>query len=56
VTALTTTKGAVNYADLYITLRATVHKIRPEQSPQLEPLGNFNLYTRFLNGVARNGL
>ena len=52
VTALTTTKGAVNYADLYIALRATVHKIRPEQSPQLEPLGNFNLYTRFLNGVA----
>lgn len=52
VTALTTSKGAVNYADLYIKLRATVQKIRPEQSPQLEPLGNFNLYTCFLNGVA----
>ena len=52
ITTLTTTKGPLNYADLYIKLRATVQNIRREQSPQLESLGNFNPYTRVLNGTA----
>jgi len=52
ITALTNAKGPLNYADLFIQTRAAVRKLRSNQSPQFEPLGNFNPYTRFLNGVA----
>lgn len=51
ITALSNAKGPLNYADLFIKTRAAVQKNKPNQLPQCEPLGNFNPYTRFLNGA-----
>lgn len=52
ISALTNATGPLNYADLFIKTRSAVQKIRTDQLPQFEPLGNFNPYTRFLNGAA----
>lgn len=49
--ALSTTKGPINYVDLFIKTRAVIQKKHHNQSPQCEPLGNFNPYTRFLDGT-----
>lgn len=52
ITALTNATDPLNYADLFINTRSAVQKIRTDQLPQFEPLGNFNPYTRFLDGAA----
>ena len=52
IKALTNVTEPLNYADLFIKTRSAVQKIRTDQLPQFEPLGNFNPYTRFLDGAA----
>ena len=45
--------GNLNYSDLFIRTRIAVQKIRKqEQTPQFETLGEFNPYTRCLDGSA----
>ena len=52
VQALTSIKAPFNYTDVFIKTRAIVQKTNHNQSPQCEPLGNFNPYTRFLDGAS----
>ena len=49
--ALEASHGEINYADLYSRSRSFVQKIRKhEQTPKFETLGDFNPFTRFLDG------
>ena len=51
VATLHKTQGKINYADLYTRTRATVQKVRPrDQTPQFNIIGNFDPFTRFLEG------
>lgn len=56
VEALKGAQGNINYADLFVRTRSTVQKIVKkfgrEQMPQFETIGNFDPYTRFLDGAA----
>jgi len=52
ITALKSAKGQLNYADLFVKTRASVQQLRENQTPQFEPIGNFDPYTRFLDGTA----
>lgn len=52
VKALKGAKGQINYADLFVKTRASVQQMRKNQLPQFEPIGNFDPYTRFLDGSA----
>ena len=51
VNALKIAKGQLNYADLFVKTRASVQQLRENQTPQFEPIGNFDPYTRFLDGT-----
>lgn len=51
IEALEETGGEINYADLFSKTQSSVYKIRKEQNPQFEPVGNFYPYTRFLDGT-----
>lgn len=50
IEALEETGGEISYADLFGKAHASVYKIRKEQNPQFEPVGNFYPYTKFLDG------
>ncbi len=50
VTALKSSGGQINYADLFIRTRASVKHIRDNQTPDFSSIENFNPYTRFLAG------
>jgi hypothetical protein len=50
VKALKSSSGQINYADLFIRTRASVHQIRKNQTPYFSSLNNFNPYTLFLVG------
>lgn len=52
ITTLEQAKGELNYADLFVRTRATSRKLRREQTPQFETIGNFDPFTRFLDGTA----
>lgn len=52
INALKSSKGQLNYADLFVKTRASVQQLRQNQLPQFEPIGNFNPFTRFLDGAA----
>ena len=52
IKALKSAKGSLNYADLFVKTRASVQQLNPNQTPQFEPIGNFDPYTRFLEGTA----
>lgn len=53
ISALKHTGGNLNYSDLFTRTRIAVQKIRKEeQTPQFETLGEFDPYTRFLEGSA----
>ncbi|MEZ5038802.1 MAG: caspase family protein [Saprospiraceae bacterium] len=51
VNALDATAGQLNYADLYLRTKANSNQARKAQNPQFESIGNFNPYTRFLDGT-----
>jgi hypothetical protein len=42
--------NGISYADLFLKLRATIQRLRPNQLPKFSTLHNFDPYTRFLNG------
>ncbi|MBK9735523.1 MAG: caspase family protein [Saprospiraceae bacterium] len=48
--ALNTTGKDVSYADLYVKLRQDVVGMNWNQDPQMEPMGKFNSYGKFLDG------
>lgn len=51
VAALTSSKGELNYSDLFLRTRAKVQERRKEaQTPQFQTVGVFNPFTRFLDG------
>jgi hypothetical protein len=51
IDALTAANGELNYSDLYIRTRTAVQQIRKkEQTPQFETIGEFDPFTRFLEG------
>ena len=50
IDALKASGGKISYADLFSQTQASVYKIRKDQNPQFEPVGNFYPYTRFLDG------
>ena len=53
ISALKHAGGQLNYSDLFIRTRIAVEKIRKQdQTPQFETLGEFDPYTRFLDGSA----
>ena len=52
IDALDDAQGNLNYSDLFVKARATTRRIRMAQTPQFETIGNFNPYTRFLDGKA----
>ena len=41
----------ISYADLFVKLRQGVVGFKWDQDPQIEPSGNFNINTRFLDGT-----
>ncbi|MDX1408475.1 MAG: caspase family protein, partial [Saprospiraceae bacterium] len=53
VDALNRTKGDINYADLFMQARSSVRKIRKNQTPQFDTIGNFDPYVRFLAGTRK---
>ncbi len=48
IRALKSSKGQINYADLFIRTRASVRQIRDNQVPDFSAIENFNPYQRFL--------
>lgn len=56
IKALKGARGDINYADLFVRTRSAVQKIvnkfGGEQSPRFETIGDFNPFTRFLEGSA----
>ena len=49
--AIEESQGQINYSDLYARTKSTSKAQRNEQSPQFEPIGNFNPFTKFLDGA-----
>lgn len=52
VQALRQARGKLNYSDLFVRTRAFSRNLRRNQTPQFESLGNFDPFTRFLDGAA----
>ena len=51
IAGLESAKGKLNYSELYQRTRAAVQKIRrQDQTPQFDTIGDFNPFTRFLEG------
>ena len=50
IKALKSSKGQINYADLFIRTRASVRQIRENQVPDFSAIENFNPFKRFLAG------
>lgn len=48
--AIEESQGQINYSDLYTRTKSASKARRSEQSPQFEPIGNFNPFTKFLHG------
>lgn len=48
--AMEESKGQINYSDLYTRTRFSSKARRAEQSPQFEAIGNFNPFTKLLDG------
>lgn len=45
---LESSKGKINYADLFVRTRAVVRKVADDQSPQFDSYGRFDAYSGFL--------
>lgn len=50
INALRAADGRIDYVDLFQQTRSAVKKIRDNQTPQFDTIGNLNPYTRFLDG------
>ncbi|RLD21627.1 MAG: hypothetical protein DRI69_03545 [Bacteroidetes bacterium] len=50
INALRASDGRIDYVDLFQQTRSAVKKIRDNQTPQFDTIGNLNPYTRFLDG------
>jgi hypothetical protein len=50
IDALRSAEGRIDYVDLFQQTRSAVKKIRKNQTPQFDTIGNLNPYSRFLNG------
>ena len=50
INALRAAEGRIDYVDLFQQTRSAVKKIRDNQTPQFDTIGNLNPYTRFLDG------
>lgn len=48
--AMEESQGQLNYSDLYARIKSTSQTKRNKQSPQFEPIGNFNPFTKLLSG------